>query len=126
MNHTCDHCGKTADSYWPSGNTDLICKLCFDHYTRDQDDEEDWEDYKTRHPYYVGEELEFDPLQMTKVFLRTVKQECPELLDACKTNAKLLQQRAQEDMVKMEGYINTLEGLLSHIKSLKPESQACQ
>jgi hypothetical protein len=109
MNHTCDHCGKTADSYWPSGNTDLICKLCFDHYTRDQEDDESNEEYASRHPYYNGPEDEFNPLEMTKAFLRTVKQECPELLDACKTNVKLLQEQAKKENDAIMAQIKLLQ-----------------
>jgi hypothetical protein len=122
MTHICDHCAQTVDSYWPSGGSDLLCKLCFDHSTREQEYDEDWDAYKARHPYYVGEDLEYNPLLMTKKFLRSVKQECPELLDACKTNIKQLQQQAREEMERIDGYIKLLQGIEREMDTSEIES----
>ena len=113
--HTCDHCDTSVTSYWPSGSDDLLCADCFAKYTRDQGDSEDWEDYKTRHPYYVGSELDYDPLQSTKVFLASVKQHVPELLDACMDNIKLLQQQSREAVARQEKNLVLMQEILDHL-----------
>lgn len=113
--HTCDHCDTSVTSYWPSGSDDLLCADCFAKYTRDQGDSEDWEDYKTRHPYYVGAELDYDPLQSTKVFLASVKQHVPELLDACMDNIKLLQQQSREAVARQEKNLVLMQEILDHL-----------
>ena len=109
MPYTCDHCDSECESFWPSGGSDLICKTCFDGYTRKQGEEESDEDFATRHPYYIGADQEFNPLEMVRIFLRSVKDEHPELFAACLTNAKVLQDKAKEEVKEMELFVQSLE-----------------
>jgi hypothetical protein len=109
MTYTCDHCDTECQSFWPSGGSDLICKTCFDGYTREQESDESSEDYATRHPYFVGAEDEYNPLEMARIFLRSVNEECPDLLDACKANVKSLQEKVKLEAKALESSLQGME-----------------
>jgi hypothetical protein len=49
---------------------------------------------------------------MVRIFLRSVKDEHPELFDACLTNAKALQDKAKEEVKEMELFVQSLECFL--------------
>ena len=114
MPYSCDHCKQTTFSFWPSGGEDIICKVCFDKYSREQEDEEEWEDYTSRHPYYVtmsDGSVEYNPHEMTKRFLARVKDTVPEILKFCKENIQILQEKERQSIAKINSYIAQLENI---------------